>query len=1362
MRKQILFLLLAGVLFSAFSLFSAQRVFADSFYPDSNVDDCNFAVATSVSYRSLPTNCSTNSCVAFNNGDLYGESGSYPENHIFTNVADITYPDAHRYRGVADRIGVPPNTQVDVGFFAYNYAGHSITPLSAYLFVSRSNLDNGDWGRLGSGGSYGGISFNYLTGASTRYGRYISLGNLGTYGPNSMGNQPAGKTIYSFRTIQPIQIVSRTITPEFGANDSLRIRYDLTIKNVSAYNLPNIHIVDNLPNGEVYDVTQTFSAGQSKTLTYYANMGSSYPNSITASAVSVSDPNRHKEEASFASNNMFDSNPETKTIIINRTDSGAPSGWTGRQPDFTAYSAGDYFFVELIPYTVYSDSSTLNIPPVISVSKTVSDNDETNVKSNNARPDQDITYTITVSNTGGHAHNVAVTDDYDQNLLSITDTNGGSDNGNTIIWNIPLLQNGETRTFTIKAKVKSPLAHGVYQVPNTVIVDSDETTPISDSTQTTITAEVKMGILKTVSDSDEAPSHADNIQGGQPLDTERQATYRIKISNTGDADAHNTSIHDDVSPIIRNGRILDIQNNGVLTTHTDSNGKLVGEIVWNIGDLPQTESREVLFTVQFNAGIADNIQIPNKADVRTNEVPPVSDSTITTIHAPVIEITKDDGVESAKPSDNINWTINVRNTGTGNAYNVEVYDIVPSKMTVSDISDDGAWDNNTRRVVWSTTQPLYILNGSYQPDSRSIWGSNKTLTFKAKLDPIFPIGTTNLNNIAITETSFYPPHQAEHNLPVEAFPINDIEKYVLNETAVTKGRPNSGQNVDSDQYGAYADTVFGNEKDVHAIAGDILKYTIAYRNTGNANSPDTFITDHLPKYITDLNGNRFQVILQNDISDIFDNVAITETESGYDIVWRIGELPVSNDWQFKSFKIKINSDSSTTLSTDDAKRLLTNKSEIASENELVQPDTDNAIIRIDQPNAFIKKISDKLEYQSDEEVIYTIHIQNNGSANGSGIVTDILPDGLRLISTDYPSDKTSIDGRNINFSLELNSGQSLDIKVTAKFEVPVTDLKVFNNKVSYNYKDENSNDRPIVNDYLDVKVHAPILELIKEQLLPEPVSPAQAITYTIKYKNVGTGYSPNTVLTDKLPDHVQFIEFIPTDNQIVGVYDDTTKTVTWSIGKLESNSEGTVSFKVVITIPTPSGSEIKNVAIITSPVTDEVKSEVVTATTSSCCMGGFIWEDFNSNGIYDDDEKGIANVRVSISWTKTEFLPENNVDVYTSENGRYEYTGLPYNTILTIRIYKPDGFDNITTPYEYKIVLLPSNVDGSIVDYVKDGVHYFTPTSCSNFFDAGIYRDVIIAQTGTSALIPIAVSLGLIITGSLLVKLIIKSRKKKQ
>lgn len=1348
--KKILLLFLILSTTGITNLLTITPVHADSFYPSGNVGGCHVATVVGVQYNSIGGNG-----VNWNSSDIDGVNGNWIQSHHFTQVADITYPDAHRYPYIADRVAVPPNTRVEIGSWTYSYADHGVNIDAIHLFTSRSNPADGDLTRLGAGGSYGTVNMN---GFPDRSGKYITTGSLG-YFPDRVSSY--GQVIYSFETIQPIQLQSFTATPIWnGAN--LTVRYTAVIRNVSAYNLCNIRFRDVMPSGAVYDQTHCINSGQNLTITYDENWGTNYPNTIVNDPATIWDNNWHEETQSGTQPSVmtFD-DPTIRPGVVMRDDLGAPSNWNAGQPVWGQIERPP-IIVALVPYWFNSGQVQLEVPPVLSVTKTVTDEDETNVETNNSRPNDDITYNITVRNTGGHANNVVVVDDYDQSLLAIINSGGGADNGNTITWNIPVLQHDETRTFQIQARTTSPLAHGSYNAPNLVTVDSDETTPINDSTRTTITAEVRMEIDKTVSDSDEAPSGSNHIQGGNPTNTERQATYRIRISNTGDADAHNTVIHDDVTPIIRNGRILTISDNGILTTQMNGNGQLTGQIVWNIGDLPQTETREVQFTVQFNAGIEDNTQIQNIAEVRTSEVPPVSDTTLTTIHSPILEITKDDGVENADPSDTIHWAITVRNTGTGNAYNVEVYDIVPERMTVSDISDDGAWDGNTRRVAWSTTEPQYILNGSYQPDSRSTWGSNKTLTFNAKLDAIFPIGTTNLTNIAITETSFYPPDQAEHNLPVEAYPNNDIEKYVINETSVANNRSFSGNNVDSTEFGADADSVFENEKDVHALAGDTLRYTLVYRNTGNAHSPDTYISDHLPKYITDSNGNRFQIVLLNDIHDASEGFVITETEDGFDIVWDIGELQVGNEWNTKSFRIKLNSDSTTTLSSEDTQRLINNISEIGSENELVRIDTDNATVRVNQPNATIEKTSDKIEYQSDEEVIYTITISNIGNAKASGIVSDSLPEGLSFKSTNYASVKTQVNGRDLSFSVDLDPNQSIEISITASIDIPVTDLEVFNNKAVYKYEDDNSNNRPDVDDDIDITVHAPILELVKEQTLPEYIAPAQPIVYTINFRNVGTGYSPNTILTDNLPEHVTFVEFLPSDNGFTGVYDEANNSVSWDLGKLESNQSGSVSFRVVIDIPTPDGTEIKNTAIITNPVSDEVESEVITATASSCCMGGFIWEDENSNAIYDEEEKGISNVRINISWEATEYLPEHNVDIFTSENGHYEYNGLPYFTVLTVRVFKPQGYDNITTPSEFKLVLLPPTDDGVIEDYVKDGVRYLTASGCSNFFNAGIYRDVIIAQTGLSVLIPLSIGITLIGSGIALINLIHKSKKKKQ
>lgn len=989
---------------------------ADSFYPNANASDCNFAQATSVSYRGLPNNSTSAGCMSYETGHVYGESGSYPESRRITNVADLTYPDAHRYRGVADRVGVPPNTRIDVGYYIHNYSGHNVTADHAYLFVSRNDPANGDWARLGASG------------------------NLGTYPANPLSNLPTGRTIYSFTTIQPIQIQSRTATPEFVGGGNLRIRYDLTIRNVSAYNLPNIRVIDDLPSGERFDQTQTFSSGQTRTFTYYANMGSSYSTNITNSPAQVSDPNRHKEEAAIASNDVYNYDPETRTIVTNRTDSGAPAGWTGRQPDFTSYPAGDYYFIELIPYSVHSDNTTVNVPPNLSVTKVVSDDDETDVKSNEARPGDEITYDIEVRNTGGNATGVTVIDDYDESLINILNADGGIDNEDTISWNIGNLNNQESRSFTITAQVIAPLEHGQYQAPNTVVVDSDQTPPIDDySTQTNITAEVIMEIDKQVSDSDEEFGDSNHLQGAHPDNAERLSTYSIYIQNSGDADAHHVTIHDDVSEVIRNASILNISNDGVLTT-TIVNGQLTGEIIWNIGDLPQGENRTVTFDALFNAGIDDLLEINNIAEVRTDEVPPLTDSTITTIHSPILEIEKDDGIEFAEPNQSVHWVINARNTGTGNAYNVEVYDYVPERMEISNISDRGVWDTNERRILWSTTEPHYILNGSYNPDPRSTWGSSKELSFDAQLDQMFLDGDVVLTNLAILETDFYPPIETEHDLPV-----------------------------------------------------------------------------------------------------------------------------------------------------------LT-----------------------------------------------------------------------------------------------------------------------------------------------------PLLEIIKYQELTEVIAPGQPITYTIEYRNIGTGHAPDAFIIDTLPEHTQFVEFIETDSNIEGFFNAETDEIRWELGTLDPDSEGSVAFKVVIEIPTQSDTEIRNIAIIDSPITEPEESEVITSTVDSCCLGGFIWEDANNDGIYDVNEYGIQGVSINIKWGETEYLDGEDIEIFTDENGHYEYTGLPYHTLLTVSVDIPDGFDEITTDSEYKLVLLPPNDDGTIEDYELDGVHYLTAGQCINFLNAGIYRDIILAQTGQSIFFPLLLSFSLI------------------
>ncbi len=300
---------------------SLSVVYADGFNPTGYVPECQLATVLGVQYNSIGGNG-----VNWNSSDLDGVNGNWIQSHHFTQVADITYPDAHRYPYIADRVAVPPNTRIEIGEWTYNYSGHSVNIDSINLFTSRSNINDGDLTKLGADGNYGSIGMN---GFPTRSGKYISTGFVGNY-PNNQSSY--GNIIYSFETIQPIQLQSFTATPIWnGAN--LTVRYTAVIRNVSAYNLCNIRFRDVMPSGAVYDQTHCINSGQNLTISYDENWGTNYPNTIVNDPATIWDNNWHEETQSGTQPSVmtFD-DPTIRPGVVMRDDLGAPSNWNAGQP----------------------------------------------------------------------------------------------------------------------------------------------------------------------------------------------------------------------------------------------------------------------------------------------------------------------------------------------------------------------------------------------------------------------------------------------------------------------------------------------------------------------------------------------------------------------------------------------------------------------------------------------------------------------------------------------------------------------------------------------------------------------------------------------------------------------------------------------------------------------------------------------------------------------------------------------------------------------------------------------------------------------------------------------------------------------
>lgn len=1014
---------------SFLGLLTNNIVKADYFY-GSGGDPyyCAFAATFGVQYSSLGVG------VSYNGSQVQGWGAGSIQS---TPVNAVTAINAHygdRYDNMR-HVAVPPGSTVQVGYWVWNLTGHNVNVPRVDLFTSRSNPNEGNITRLGAGGGYSTVCDAV---GSCRSGNLIVIGDQGSFGSDPNGNA-GGRVVYSFNTIQPIQQVSYSATPEWsGAN--LNIRYDLTLRNVSTYNVGNIRVLDSLPSGATYDQTHSLNAGETRTITYYDNWNTSYPLNITNN-VQIFDNNTYTESTSQTKANSLDLNPNAQTGLIWRDDHNAPSGWAAPQGTWASHNFST-FSVSIIPYNFTSSNATVNLSPSVQTTKTVSDSNETNVTNNTALNRENITYNVSVTNNGGRVNDVVVTDNYDQNFISINYTDGGTDNGDTLTWNIPSLEHGETRNFTVQAQIVD-LAHGDYVFPNSV------TTNFPGSNTSTVTTNVNpravLDISKLVTDSDETSVELNTVQGDHYNDSERRLTFSIDYANNGDTDATNVILTDDLTQFVSVNEIQSVEN----ITGGGSYDSNTNVITWNIGDLAEGEDGNFTFDLVLNRTAEQDRSIVNTATIDSEETSPLSDSTTTNVLTPQYILSKTDNTTETNPGEFLTYTITLENNGTGDGYNLSIEDLLPEHVVLSEDSLDpeGNFDGS-RTITWEDTNLLEGLTLNA--------GESRTFTYEVQIPLIMPGGTTTLiNNVGLTTPTF--------------------------------------------------------------------------------------------------------------------------------------------------------------------------------ESEIVTDETD---------------------------------------------------------------------------------------------------------------------------------VLTPILELEKVQDLPEVVAPGQPITYTLNYRNTGTGFSPSTTLVDSIPEHTIFVAFGESNPEVLGTYDSENNLVSWDLGNIQAGSEGFVSFTVVIEIPTPSDTEIRNSAIIYSPVVETIASEAVTATTNACCMGGFIWDDNNKNGVFEEEEFGIENARVRLRWSASDYLPENEVELYTDQSGHYVYTGLPYYTPLHVTVEMPNGFDEFTTVNEYTLALLPPREDGVPEDYEEDGIRYVTASGCITFLNAGIYRDIIIADTGDSFFIPIGLGISLIGVGVTMLILNFKKRKK--
>ncbi len=326
-----------------------------------------------------------------------------------------------------------------------------------------------------------------------------------------------------------------------------------------------------------------------------------------------------------------------------------------------------------------------------------------------------IAYVITVVNNGSiAANNLVVRDTPGANLAYISDTGPG--NGLTrsspfpdagiYEWILSSLASGSSLSFTVTLEVTNIPTTVSNYVRVTTLSPENDTTNNEVSDIDTIDAHPDLVITKT--------DGATQVLAGDAV------RYTISYQNVGNAAATGVTIVD----TLVNGVEVDASKlTGVPAIHYEGStphstyNAVAGTLTWDIGNLTVNGSGSITPDLKVKSTALPSSVVANRVVIDDDHLngtdPNPANNTATDsdlVVAPYIVVEKT-ASGPAYTGQQLNYTINWRNTGTAAASNVVIKDTLPANMTApTDISDGGTCDSGTRTITWN-------LTGAKAPDA---------------------------------------------------------------------------------------------------------------------------------------------------------------------------------------------------------------------------------------------------------------------------------------------------------------------------------------------------------------------------------------------------------------------------------------------------------------------------------------------------------------------------------------------------------------------------------------------------------------------------------------------------------------------
>ena len=723
--------------------------------------------------------------------------------------------------------------------------------------------------------------------------------------------------------------------------------------------------------------------------------------------------------------------------------------------------------------------------PEITPDKTV-DNENPNFGDN-------LTYTVTVKNEGnGNANDVIIVDALGKGLEYVSSIGNYDNKTNTITWKVDLAS-GETKTFTVVAKIV-----GYTDVTNEVTVGNK-------------TAAVTVNIPEIIPAKDvnnTTPNFGDKVE------------YTITVNNNANKDAKQVVIVDTLGKGLK---FINASHNGKYDESTRT-------ITWII-DLGAGESAvfSVNAAVEAYGNIPNTVVVGNKSATKNITVP---------------EITPIKKVENTVPNfgEEVTYFISVFNSAIVDAKQVVVVDHLDKGLKYVSSSHNGVYDEVAHTVTWvvdigagsSFDLTVTAVADEYGVLTNNVTVGDKRASVDVTVPEIIPAKSVDVENPNFNDEITYTVTVTNNGIvDAKGVVVRDVlgeglkfvkatGEYTFDEATNTvtwtvdlaKGESQTFHvTAVAEAYGVLSNDVFVGDKSASAVVtvpeiipaksvdvenpnfGDTVTYTVTVTNNGIVDAKQVVVVDHLDK------GLKYVSSSYNGVYD----------EASHTVTWVV-DIGAGSSLDL------------TVTAVAEEYGVLTNDVTVGDKRASVDVTVPEIILTKDVNNT-APNFGDKVEY--------IITLSNNGVVDAKQVVVvDTLDEGLTFVSASDNGVWNPFK-RTVTWTVDLAKGESKVFTVIAT----VSAYGNIPNTVSVGDKSSS--------------VNIAVPEIIPGKSVDvENPNFGDTVTYTVVVTNNGVGDAKQVVVRDTLDKGLKFVK-------ATGEYtfDEDSSTVTWIVDLAKGESQ---------------------------------------------------------------------------------------------------------------------------------------------------------------------------------------------------------------